>query len=320
MSESRRPGRWRRRLRRAGLGVVVVVVGLTVLSVVANALTVPPERLAPLQGEDVRVDGRPVHYRHWPGPGSPVLLVHGFAESSDSWDPMAGLLARTHDVWALDLDGYGYSAYSGHYGLADQTELVAGLVRALRLDRPVLVGHSLGAAVVGSVALAHPDLVGGVIFADGDALPFRSSDAGGPPGWFFHLPWVVSGYRAATTDAVGGRIIRSSCGSRCDGYSPALVEAWMRPLRQRVAQRAIGQMGRGPMLALTPEQVQQIRVPRAVIWGSEDARSGGSMDEAVRLLGNPPTRVLQGAGHLSMTAVPQDFADGVAELVARMPR
>lgn len=58
--------------------------------------------------------------------------------------------------------------------------MLAGFNAALHLNRPLLVGDSLGAAVAASVALARPVRVGGVVFADGDGLRSVPGHAGGP--------------------------------------------------------------------------------------------------------------------------------------------
>lgn len=294
---------------------------LTVASVGFNAATTPPATLAAPDGADVVVHGHRVHYRQWGTTGPQVLLVHGFAEHTVSWEPMADELARTHRVTAVDLAGYGYTAYDGNYSLADQAELVTGVMAALHLDRPVLVGHSAGAAVVGAVALAQPHSVRGVVFADGDALPFGDPDAPQHPRatWPLRTPWFTSLYRIGTrTGWIDRAIVRRTCGSQCDGFNDQLVAAWLRPMRQGDAEQALASMGSNGMLALRPAQVRAIRVPRAIIWGAEDATGGGSLDGCRANLGHPPERILAHAGHLSQLAKPAEFAHAVAELTDPM--
>ena len=58
-----------------------------------------------LQTGDIRT-----RYRQWGTTGTPIVLVHGFIESADTWQPTASRLAAAgHRVYALDLDGWGYS-------------------------------------------------------------------------------------------------------------------------------------------------------------------------------------------------------------------
>ncbi|QGF23730.1 alpha/beta fold hydrolase [Raineyella fluvialis] len=237
MRPARRRRPWWWRATRALVGSVVgFVVLVTLASVVFNAVSRPASTLAAPSGADVTVDGTRVHYQRWGSQGTPIVLVHGFAESTLVWGPAAEVLARDHVVYAVDLAGYGYTEYSGHYTLDDQVALVDGFVRAMGLDHPILVGHSMGAAVVGGVALRHPSDVGGIVFVDGDGLPFADGNGrprGRPAAGIIGTPYLVSAYRLVTRSTwLGGRLIESQCGSPCRGLTPGLVDQWLRPLRQ----------------------------------------------------------------------------------------
>lgn len=325
--------RRRRRWRRALLVLVGLLVLGTVASLVFNAVTRPADRFAPLHGQDVTVDGVSVHYRVWGENGSAVVLVHGFAESADSWTPTAQALAEHHRVYAVDLAGFGYTDYTGRYALADQVALLDGFLLALHLERPTLVGHSMGAAVVGGVGLWHPSDVRGIILLDGDGLPYigPGSGSGGQadPGkdsasrsrpWLTRGPWFTSTYRVATRWTwADTRVVRELCGTRCLAVTPQLVDEWMRPLRQGDAERAfIAQSGAG-VLALTDAQERRITVPRGIIWGSEDNRNGGLRAVAEANLGHPRSITIEGAGHLSQVADPQAVSRAVDDIIAGWP-
>ncbi|WP_409485231.1 alpha/beta fold hydrolase [Arsenicicoccus dermatophilus] len=315
--------RVRRALRRLGVGVLGLVAALTVLALVTCWVISPPDTLAAPDGADVQVAGTRVHYREWGGgPGQPILLIHGFAEHTVVWEPSARLLAGTRRVVAVDLEGHGYTERTGRYDLDHQVALVDGLIAQLGLDRPAVVGHSMGAAVAAGLALHHPDHVGGIVLADGDALPFRREDGSdeprsGPPSWLLHSPWVLAAYRVGTRWSwLDERIVRQQCGSRCLAVTPELVEAWMRPMRQRSTEQAFPALAGSGVLHLTPDELRRITVPRAIVWGAEDATSGGSLALAQDYLGRPRTIEIPGAGHLVMVADPAAFARAVEQLVA----
>lgn len=82
------------------------------------------------------------------GSGAPVVLVHGITESAASFDPIVARLATDHEVITLDLRGHGDSATASTYDLAAMATDVAAVIAAAGADRPHLVGHSLGGAVV----------------------------------------------------------------------------------------------------------------------------------------------------------------------------
>ncbi|MEV0262994.1 alpha/beta hydrolase [Streptomyces sp. NPDC050617] len=97
------------------------------------------------------------HCRHWSGPGTgrpPLVLLHGVLDSAATWHRVGPELARHAEVFALDQRGHGTSPHPprGHYGLHRAADDLAALLRELHLTRPVLIGHSWGAAV--ALALA----------------------------------------------------------------------------------------------------------------------------------------------------------------------
>jgi pimeloyl-ACP methyl ester carboxylesterase len=82
------------------------------------------------------------------GSGSPVVLVHGITESAATYDPITERLAPGNEVITLDLRGHGESGRASAYDLASMASDVAAVIAASGVERPHLVGHSLGGAVV----------------------------------------------------------------------------------------------------------------------------------------------------------------------------
>lgn len=96
------------------------------------------------------------------GAGPPLLLVHGFTDTSRSFSLLAPHLAGRRLIMP-DLRGHGASQAGDGCRVADFAEDIAGLIRHLRLERPVVVGHSLGGMVAIALAARHPDLLGGLV-------------------------------------------------------------------------------------------------------------------------------------------------------------
>jgi pimeloyl-ACP methyl ester carboxylesterase len=82
------------------------------------------------------------------GSGDPVVLVHGITESAASFDPVAERLGASHEVITFDLRGHGESGHADTYDLGSMATDVATVIDAAGVERPHLVGHSLGGAVV----------------------------------------------------------------------------------------------------------------------------------------------------------------------------
>jgi non-heme chloroperoxidase len=83
------------------------------------------------------------------GEGRPVLLIHGLGGSHHDWDATIQRLACTHRVYTLDLRGHGArAAIDARPTLEAMAHDVALVLDGLKLDRPLLVGHSMGALVI----------------------------------------------------------------------------------------------------------------------------------------------------------------------------
>ena len=124
------------------------------------ALAQEPER------RDVVVAGARVAYRAWGPAGAPgVVLVHGGAAHSGWWDHVAPLLTG-HRVVALDLTGHGDSDRRAEYDPLLWAREVAAVAAAAELDRPVVVGHSMGGWVAVTVGVEHAAEVSSVVVID----------------------------------------------------------------------------------------------------------------------------------------------------------
>lgn len=106
----------------------------------------------------VSIHGHDVGYRIT-GAGPVILLMHGMAGSSRSWQDAMPLLARDYTVLAPDLLGHGESAKpSGDYSLGAHASGVRDLLGILGIERATIVGQSLGGGIAMQLAYQHPEL------------------------------------------------------------------------------------------------------------------------------------------------------------------
>jgi pimeloyl-ACP methyl ester carboxylesterase len=111
------------------------------------------------QSKFAEVNGVRLHYLI-AGKGDPVVLLHGYAESSHMWLPLIAKLADKHTVIAPDLRGFGQSAApEDGYTKAAMARDIHALVKSLGYGRIRLVGHDIGLMVAYAYAAQYPDEV-----------------------------------------------------------------------------------------------------------------------------------------------------------------
>jgi haloacetate dehalogenase len=111
-------------------------------------------------------------FLHQAGSGPPLLLLHGFPETSLMWHRVAPLLASNFTVIAADLPGYGRSfcpADAPDHASMSKREMAAMLIAAMRHlghDRFSIIGHDRGGRVAYRAALDHPDAIAALTVLD----------------------------------------------------------------------------------------------------------------------------------------------------------
>lgn len=127
-----------------------------------------PERVRYLSRNTVLRHQR-FHFLEWGDPARPaVLLLHGGNQSAHSWDLVSLALSGEFHVLALDQRGHGDSEWSrgAHYGIDEMMEDAAAFIAAAGLERPVVVGHSMGGMVALTLAHRQPETLTGLVVVD----------------------------------------------------------------------------------------------------------------------------------------------------------
>lgn len=149
---------------RIAKGMGLAALGMGAMALMSEAMGRAHERQVPRDGVFGDVPGARLHYLVR-GEGPPIVFVHGLGGQLRNFTyALTERLESCHRIVAVDRPGSGYSVSvrGPRPGIAEQARAVAGLIERLELDRPLLVGHSLGGAVSLALAQAHPDLVRGL--------------------------------------------------------------------------------------------------------------------------------------------------------------
>lgn len=108
-----------------------------------------------------------IHYYRTGGDKPPIVLSHGFSDNGLCWIRVAQVLQKDYDLIMPDARGHGLSeAPEEGYTTDDRAADLAGLIQALRLQKPALMGHSMGAATTAATAVRYPHLMSRIVLED----------------------------------------------------------------------------------------------------------------------------------------------------------
>jgi pimeloyl-ACP methyl ester carboxylesterase len=137
------------------------------------AATIAPAERFEIDGVLVEQYGKKTGSR-----GRPLILIPGLASGGWVWQETVRAFSRDHAVYVLTLPGFDGRPAAPANAFASARGAVVKLVEQKRLDKPVIVGHSLGATLALAVAEDRPAQIGGIVAIDGlpvmpgtDALP-----------------------------------------------------------------------------------------------------------------------------------------------------
>ncbi|HEY6456288.1 MAG TPA: alpha/beta hydrolase [Steroidobacteraceae bacterium] len=103
----------------------------------------------------------------WGGSGSPLVLLSGLGNTAHVFDEFAPKLTARHHVYGITRRGFGASSVPAAGYTADRLgDDVLAVLSALKLDRPVLIGHSIAGEELSSIGSRFPDRVAGLIYLE----------------------------------------------------------------------------------------------------------------------------------------------------------
>ena len=313
-----RQASWRQRTLVGGLAGLAALAG-------ANALVARwTERRHPPRGSFITVNGVRLHYSDR-GEGRPIVLIHGNAVTGDDWNlsGVADLPLRTHRVIIFDRPGYGHSERPrGHlWTAAQQADLLHSALLQLNVQRPVVVGHSLGTIVALALAEQYQSDVAALVLLSGyyfwtlrpdvllvtpgalpvlgDILRYTVSPL---LGWL-QMPMLK--WSMFSPSLVPGRFQA--------GYSTAMA---LRPSQIRATSVDGALMMQGA-LALR-NQYKDLTLPVVIIAGTGDKIVFKRMSERLHAqLPNSMLHIIEGVGHMVHHIAPRQVAAAIDNVAGR---
>jgi pimeloyl-ACP methyl ester carboxylesterase len=238
--------------------------------------------MSPWRQEVLQIDGLTVRSQVG-GQGPPVLLLHGWGGTIESFAPLLDDLHRSYTVAAFDLPGFGTSSLPpSTWGSADYARLTLKVIERFQLDRPHLIGHSFGGQVSIQVAATAPERVGKLVLVCSAGIRTR-------PALATRLKRVAARLGKGLA-ASGGRIgerLRAAIYRRVQSQDYANAGP-LRPTLVRVINEDLT-----PLLPL-------IQSPTLLVWGAQDRDVPlAAAHVMARLIPGAQLVVLENASHFA---------------------
>lgn len=257
------------------------------------------------------------------GQGDPVICLHGLGASLYTWRNLIHPLSENHELFLIDLKGYGESPKprDGRYAVQDQAELIYEFIQAHDLKNLTLMGTSYGGAVSLMVAMMlcdnDPGRLSKLILIDSagynQALPWHIKLLKTPfVGWLsIHLLPGKSSTK---------RVLRYVYSNR-SLITREQVAAYSKPIKSAGARQALLHTARQAIPANIEEltsRYKDISVPTLIVWGEDDKviplKIGEMLAEAIP---DSKLEVLQGVGHAPHEEAPEKAIPLIVEFLQR---
>jgi pimeloyl-ACP methyl ester carboxylesterase len=306
------------------VGIAVALVGVIVAGLVLfTAWTARRvEKALPPRGRFIDVDGTRIHYLD-KGTGPTLLLVHGLAGQMHNFThSLLGKLMRDFRVVIVDRPGSGYSTRPTEElaMISAQARVISRFCELLGLERPLIVGHSLGGAIALALALNHPDQVAGLALLapvthepEQVPPPFDGMEIASPLlrrviAWTLATPLSMINRERALTTLFGPQPVADDFAIRGGALLNLRPKSFIGASGDLMAARS--------ELAEMPRRYRDLTMPVGILYGTDDrildpALHGKGL--AAKLTG-ADLEMIEGGGHMILIT----SADQAAAFIARM--
>jgi pimeloyl-ACP methyl ester carboxylesterase len=248
----------------------------------------------------------------------PLVLLHGLAERRQVFSRLVPMLAPRLRVAAIDLPGFGASPPfpDGGFDLGAVCERIEAATTELGLERPAMLGHSLGGGVTVRYAAERPGALQAVALVAPAGLIASGAVR---PSWRhprLHTLGRVA-LRAAIPLIASRRGLRERAFARVVGDPASLDAELARELLMGAAQgRSTPAAGIEIVYAGLRDRLDALTLPALVVWGARDRVVSPRYAEPLRdALPDGRLLLLRDAGHVPMAEQPAEVAAAVLELV-----
>jgi N-formylmaleamate deformylase len=261
---------------------------------------------ATVGGYNLHANGIRLHLLHYQGSGPQMIVVPGITSPAITWGFVAERLAAKFNVTIMDVRGRGLSqAGALDYSLDAMADDLIATVAAGRFDRPIVLGHSMGARVAIRAARKQPDSFSGLVLVDPPVSgPGRRPY---PAAWPWYEDSIVMALQGCSGDDM-----RKFCPTWTDEQN-ALRAEWLHTCQLDAIRTAYDGFHTDDIHADLP----QIKLPmRLVVAGGAAVIQPDDVVEIQSLAPHIETRTVARAGHMIPWDDLQGFISAVSDFSA----
>ena len=282
----------------------------------------------------IDVNGIKTHYVEQGDPANqPIVFIHGAFSSTAAWDDMFPFLQADYRLIALDLISHGYT--DRVLDVPITIELVVnhldGFLKALNLDKVIIVGNSLGCMIACYYTFLHPDSVQKLVLLDGGlgATTIPVKDIKGAPQV---AAMAITKYIGDALFPIIGKKMIVDWYNRCvvnrSIITAERIEKNRAPLRQKHSIKALNLLLRALFKFGDPDVYAKLgvadylvamQIPVLILWGDSDRilpRWIGQ--EMIDRLPNGQMEVLENCGHIPQEEYPEKTANLIRHFIEIM--
>jgi len=243
-----------------------------------------------------------INRQEWQAERKTLVFIHGSGGDHTVWLHQCSQMRKYFNVAALDLPGHGRSEGGGEQDVAVYVEWVRRILEALAIEKPVLIGHSLGSAISLSYALAYGDKLAGIVPVGGGAtMPVNQA--------------ILDGLKTDPATVIAMAVKFSVAKSNRARFSEILMKS-MSGVNPDILY--------GDFLACDKHDVtatvSRIRVPALMICGDEDKMTPPELSRYLKdHIPGAQWALIKNAGHFVMLENVEEFNKTLSTFVESLP-
>ena len=250
----------------------------------------------------VRIDGKQISY--WAGRKSFIegrefiLFIHGAGGGQYTWSYQKGFFEKEFNPIIIELPGHGESGGEGEEEIVTYADQVYAFLQAVGVRKVFLVGHSMGGAIVQTLALTHPEVIKGIVLV-GTGARLKV------------LPMILYGIKNNFRETIP-RIVQFAYSRKAPSE---LIEGGVNQMLQCRPEVLYGDFAACDRFDGMKE-LEKIHLPTLILCGEDDELTPVKYSQFLhsRIKGSK-LEVLSNAGHMVMMESPQAFNEKIREFI-----